>query len=400
MKSADETPPQQPAAEAAAEEAELTAELAEQWRQLLEPLTGNPWALSLAALLASFVLAKLGHLFLSVGVRAITRRTASKLDDRIVQRLQTPLVQSVVLLGLALCGRLLLASERQADFVERGLLTLFALVWIGFAFRIAGLLLHAVSRDNTRFTVLSGPAFPLFENAVKVVIFFAAAWVLIEVWGLDPTGWLASAGIMGIALGFAAQDTLANLFAGVSILADRPFKVGDYIVLDSGERGRAVNIGLRSTRLLTRDDTEVTIPNRVIGQAKIVNESGGGNEKMRVRAPVGVAYGSDIAQVRAALLVAAADCPLVETEPAPRARFRSFGDSSLNFELLFWVDQPERRGAALDDLLERIALAFAREGIAIPFPQRDVWLRTAPPHAGGDGTDDGNEDGLATERHS
>ena len=104
---------------------------------------------------------------------------------------------------------------------------------------------------------------------------------------------LAGAGVIGIAVGFAARDTLANLISGVSIVADAPYKLGDYIVLDTGERGVVSSLGIRSTRLMTRDDVEVSIPNAVIGSAKIINESGGPWEKYRIRIPVGVAYGSD-----------------------------------------------------------------------------------------------------------
>ena len=83
-------------------------------------------------------------------------------------------------------------------------------------------------------------------------------YMVLQVWSVDVTGWLASAGIVGIAVGFAAKDTLANLFSGVFILADRPYKLGDYVNLSSGERGKVTHIGIRSTRLLTRDDIEIT----------------------------------------------------------------------------------------------------------------------------------------------
>ena len=90
------------------------------------------------------------------------------------------------------------------------------------------------------------------------------------------TAWLASAGVVGIAVGFAAKDTLANLFSGVFILADAPYKIGDYIVLDAtGMRGKVTQIGLRSTRLITRDDVEVTIPNSIMGNSQVINQSGG-----------------------------------------------------------------------------------------------------------------------------
>lgn len=357
---------------------EIPARLAALWRAWWSPVTADEWLLAMGAIIAAFLCAKIVHLFLAVVVRSVTRRTKNDLDDLLVRRSETPVMQSVVLLGLAVAARLIVADEALADVVERGLSSLLALCWVVFAFRCTGAVLQAMARNPQRFKVLSGPAFPLFDNALKIILFFAGIWLIIQIWDFDATGWLASAGIIGIALGFAAQDTLSNLFAGVAILADQPYKVGDYIVLDSGERGRVNRIGLRSTRLMTRDDVEVTIPNFIMGKAKIINESGGLNERMRVRVPVGVAYGSDVALVRSALLAAAADCPYVQPEPSARVRFRQFGDSSLDFDLLVWVEQPELRGVCLDDVLERIYLRFAREGITIPFPQRDVWMRQTP----------------------
>ena len=138
---------------------------------------------------------------------------------------------------------------------------------------------------------------PMFEITIKIVLVALAGYLLLLIWGVDPTAWLASAGVIGIAVGFAARDTLANLFSGLFIVADAPYKIGDYIVLDTGERGEVTHLGIRSTRLLTRDDVEVTIPNAIIANAKIINESGGPWEKHRIRLPVGVAYGSDAKQV-------------------------------------------------------------------------------------------------------
>ena len=220
--------------------------------------------------------------------------------------------------------------------------------------------------------------FPLFDNLAKVLLFGIAVYAVISVWDLDATGWLASAGVMGLAIGFAAQDTLGNLFAGVFIIADAPFSVGDYIVLDSGERGKVAHIGLRSTRILTRDDIEITIPNAVMGKAKITNEAGGPSLKRRLRVPVGVAYGSDIDRVRELLLELAAAQELFCDQPAPRVRFRALGESSLEFELLGWIPHPELRGRAVDEVLTAIYKRFQAEGVQIPFPQRDLWVREWP----------------------
>ena len=122
---------------------------------------------------------------------------------------------------------------------------------------------------------------------------------------------MASAGVVGLAVGFAAKDTLSNLIAGVFIMADAQYKINDLIILDSGERGLVTHIGLRSTRLLTRDDIEITVPNAVMGQAKITNETGGPKPQRRLRVPVGVAYGSDIDLVREILLRVALDEKLI-----------------------------------------------------------------------------------------
>ena len=189
------------------------------------------------------------------------------------------------------------------------------------------------------------------------------------------------AGIVGLALSFAARDTLSNLFAGVSIVADAPYKTGDFIILETGERGVVTHIGLRSTRLMTRDDVEITIPNGVIGNSKIINEAGGDSQKHRIRVAVGVAYGSDIDKVIETLEAVAADHDEVCDEPAPRVRFRRFGDSSLDFELLCWIGRPVDRGRLSHDLNCAVYKAFAGNDIQIPFPQRDLHVRSMPSQA-------------------
>jgi MscS family membrane protein len=196
---------------------------------------------------------------------------------------------------------------------------------------------------------------------------------------INVTAWIASAGIVGLALSFAAQDTLSNLFAGVSIAADAPYKTGDFINLETGERGMVTHIDLRSTRILTPDDIEISIPNGVIGNSKIVNEAGGPSATHRIRIPIGVAYGSDIDQVMEVLSDIAVKHTEVCSAPEPRVRFRKFGDSSLDFELLCWISQPVDRGRLIHEINCAIYKSFATENISIPFPQRDLHVRSMPP---------------------
>jgi MscS family membrane protein len=210
-------------------------------------------------------------------------------------------------------------------------------------------------------------------RVLTLAMLFVLLWYAAAYFGLSVTAVFASAGIAGLAIAMAARETLANFFGGISILLDRPFTSGDYIILDSGERGEVVDIGLRSTRILTRDEILICIPNSVITNVKIVNESAPA-PRFRIRIKIGVAYGTDVEQVEEILMKLARENELVANNPAPRVRFRAFGDSSLDFELLCWARRPEEKGRLIHSLNKGIYNALNEADIAIPFPQRDVHL--------------------------
>lgn len=211
----------------------------------------------------------------------------------------------------------------------------------------------------------------LASLALVFVLFYQAG----SYFGLPVTAVFASAGIAGVAVALAARETLANFFGGVSIFMDRPFRAGDYIVLDSGERGEVKAVGMRSTRLLTRDDILITIPNSVITNIKIVNQSAP-KHHFRVRIKIGIAYGSDLDTVETVLLSLAENHPMVMRNPAARVRLRGFGESSINYELLVWAKCPQDRGRLIHELSRQVYRRFSEEGIEIPFPQRVVHLQS------------------------
>ncbi len=239
-------------------------------------------------------------------------------------------------------------------------------------------MLAGLSQLADRVTWLESRTLPLFDNLSKIVVFSLAIYCFLIAWDLDLSAWLASAGIMGIAVGFAAKDTLANLFGGLFVIMDAPYKIGDFINLDSGERGQVIKIGLRSTRLLTRDDIEITLSNAHIASAKVVNESGGPYEKTRVAIQVGVAYGSDVDRVREVLLEAAQSVEFVVHDPEPLVRVVEMGDSSLIFRVQGWIDEPAQRGSCIDGLNTAIYKALGQADIEIPFPQRVVHVARPP----------------------
>jgi MscS family membrane protein len=303
----------------------------------------------------------------------------SELDYEIAHYLSSPILQTTVTFSLVLA----LATLDFPGAVEHLLIkicfTMLLLLWGRAWFRATKAILQALEADRERFHLFQPRTVPLYEMGIKLLLIGLFIYFLFLVWGIDATAWVASAGIIGIAVGFAARDTLANLISGVSIVADAPYKIGDYIVLDSGERGVVSSLGIRSTRLITRDDVEVSIPNAVIGTAKIINESGGPYVRHRIQIPIGVAYDSDIDKVIEALKDIARDDEDVVDEPMPRVRIRGFEDSSIMLDLLCWIRRPADRGVVIHRLNYHLIKRFRAEQIEIPFPQRDVRLKDQKP---------------------
>ncbi len=308
----------------------------------------------------------------------LASKTKTDLDDAIFGRLNPGLFQTVFILGVAYAVRGLINNGGVDRVVWASALTLVVFIWGRFALDVGVILTRHLSLQADRFTWIESRTLPLVQFAFKVLVIAMMVYFIMSVWTIDLTTWLASAGVAGIAIGFAAKDTLANFISGIFILADAPYKVGDYINIDGTTRGEVTDIGMRSTRILTRDNIEVTVPNAVIGNAKIVNESSGPSTKMRVRIDVNVAYGSEVEQVREILMACTKDVPHVSKMPQPTVRFIAMADSSLVFQVRVYVEQPEYRGRVIDALNTRIYNALGEAGIEIPFPKSDVYVKTWP----------------------
>ncbi len=346
-----------------------------EWAAIIGP---NKYLQSIAIALAFIAIGKTAGWLLKGTVRRFTDRSETDLDDRIVSLLHRPLFMTFVLTGLAMATRRLELGD-SPEYLTLGLLRTFAIiVWYSTFHQMTTVLVQSAKRRGNSKLVQTG-MLQLLQNAIKIFLFVLAIYFLFLAWDINVTAWVASAGIIGLALSLAARDTLSNVFAGISIVMDAPYKTGDFIILDSGERGVVTMIGLRSTRLLTRDDIEITVPNGVIGNSKITNEAGGPSKKHRLRIAVSVAYGSDIDHVIATLEQVAADNDEISSSPSARVRLRAFGDSSLDFELLCWIDQPIDRGRINHDLHCAVYKAFAANEIVIPFPTRNLRVETIPP---------------------
>ena len=313
----------------------------------------------------------------------LAKSTKAQLDYQIAHYLSSPILQTAVTLSIVLA----LATLDFPGAIEHVLIkicfTVLLLLWGRAWFRATSVILQALEAERDHFRLFQPRTVPLYEMGIKLFLAGLFIYFFFIVWNIDATAWFASAGIIGIVVGFAARDTLANLISGVSIVADAPYKIGDYIVLDTGERGLVMSLGIRSTRLLTRDDVEVSIPNAVIGTAKIVNESGGPYIRHRIRIPIGVAYDSDLDKVIETLKDIAAENEKVVDAPPPRVRIRGFGDNAINLELLCWIKRPAERGIVVHRMSYEIIRRFREQHIEIPFPQRDLHVKDTPPDAGG-----------------
>ncbi len=336
---------------------------------------GDPRLQALTILVASVILATIADVLITRVIKLWVKRTRTQLDDRLIDLLHRPLFVSVVLVGAWLATTRLELAPTYEILALRLIKTVALLIWLLFGTRAGRVVLDAVAQLKGKLTFVQPRTVALLDTTLKVALWGAAIYLLCLSWGIDVSGMLVTGGVLGIVLGLAAKDSLANLFAGVSILADAPYQIGDFINLDSGERGQVTQIGLRSTRILTRDDIEVTVPNSLIANATIINESGGPWENERIRLQVGAPYGADIDRIREILLEIARADPMVLDEPKPQVRFRALGDSALNLELMGWIEEPVLRGRVLDALYSQVYKRFQAEGVEIPYPKRDVYLR-------------------------
>ncbi len=351
------------------------------WSELTTFLAENPYLEALAIVLGFIVVAYLTDRLLTGTLRRLVARSETRFDDQLIDLIHRPIFITVALIGITLVASRLGLSDSIGRAVVVFVQTALVVVWVTFAIRFSRLSLRAMSRSSRRFQIVQRSTEPVLANATAIVFFIVGVYTILAIWDVNVTGLVASAGILGLVIGLAAQDTLSNLFAGVAILSDRPYEIGDYIILDTGERGEVTRIGLRSTRLLTRDDVEITIPNGVMGASKIVNEAGGPRQ-YRIRALVGVAYGSDIDKVGDILIDVGRNHPKTLRSPEPTARFVGFGASSLDFELQTWIERPADRGLVLHDLNTEIYTRFGREDITIPFPQQDLYIKKLPDRSG------------------
>jgi len=248
-----------------------------------------------------------------------------------------------------------------------------ATIIIGVTFLVLRFIRKMIRRAVTRGKVEGNSLWTIFQ-VLRYIVWVIVIVLILETFGVKVTVILAGFAALLVGVGLGIQQVFGDLVSGIIILIEHSLKIDDVIQLEDGTVGRVTEIGFRTSKIRTRDDIAMIIPNSKFVNDRIINWSLIDN-KTRFHVNVGVAYGSDVELVTRILLEAASKNEKVAREPLPFVRFVDFGESSLDFQLFFWVSESFLVEHIKSELRYAIDAAFRSQGVTIPFPQRDVHIR-------------------------
>jgi len=350
---------------------------------LPEPLDGDV-GIFLLDVLVWLGLAVLVIIVLIPSIKLATRKTKTELDDIVLKIVRTPILVLVFTFGLV-TSLWHLDNYLPEMIIETlgtawGIIFLLVLLYLAWKLFKDILMYYGKKIAAKTETQVDDIVIPLIEKIGMVIIMMVAIMYFLGYIGIDLTMFVAGGVVVSMVLAFAAQETISNFFSGIFLMTDRPFEVGDAIILPDGDWYGVRRVGIRSTQLFRyKDATIVTIPNNKLANEKISNFSSP-KDKARIAFKIGVAYGSDPEQVKEILheVVNSSEHIVLDNDSLkPIIQFEEFGDSSLNFFVLVWVKDRsyQYRIDAKDYLNTQIYKRFNEEGIDIPFPQTTVHLK-------------------------
>ena len=336
---------------------------------------------ALAFLAGSAIVGRLVLFVLDRYVSRISRRTPTSFDDALMDAARMPLFWAIVFAGLALGLNQL--SFLPADWRETQAEWMFVPYWLiawVLIHRLANNLLQWYGREMARRTLspIDEEVIPFVRRLIIVVVAAIALIVLLSHFGVDVTALITSLGIASLAIALAAQNTLADWITGFVIILDSPFKIGDRIELLALDTwGDVQDIGLQSTRVRTRDNRMVVVPNSVIGKNLVVNHSYP-STVYRVQTHVSVGYGVDIARARQVMIDAVRAQDWVMKDERIEALFLQFGESAMIFRVRCWIEHYVETRRIMDKLNTCLYEALHEANIEMPAPEYALYHRVAP----------------------
>ena len=343
--------------------------------QIYNTIIGNPYLKSLSILIIFFIIAKIVYIIFEKVFLRLAKKTKTEIDDLIVEKIRNPINFVLLLIGIRLALVPLEFTSEYIGTVEKLIYTLIILLLTLVVVRVFNVLIDAWGTKFTKITKsdLDDQLLGLAHKFAAIVIYIVGLLVVLDYWGIAIGPFLASLGIAGLAIAFALQNTLANVFGGISLIIDKTIRVGDVIAVDD-TKGTVIDIGLRSTRIKSYDGNSIIIPNGKLVDSKVQNRVQP-NKKERVAIPFGVEYGAKVDKVKKIVLKEINKIEGVLDDPEPSVVFLEMGDSALLFKAYFWMKEYSETFGAKDKANELIYNALNKAKIGIPFPQMDVHVK-------------------------
>jgi small-conductance mechanosensitive channel len=344
-------------------------------------LGADDWINLVISLVVVLVGYGIGTLVNQVLLRWIARRTSAQAGDAIVKAIGPGLRWLIVILVLRFAtNRLTFLSAELKNTLSNiyFVLGLILSVWIIWSLID---LAHGWYRESLKETGRVGeldPVLVLLTRIARITLVVVALTILLSNFGINVTALTAALGIGGLALSLAAQDTLSDAISGFIILADRPYRVGDRIEIQGvGTWGDVVEIGLRTTRIRTRDNRMVIVPNSMIGKNQVVNYTYP-DPRYRIQTHVGIAYGTDIQTARRVIVEAVQHLEDVLPDKPVDALYLEMGESAMIFRVRWWIESYVDTRRVLDRVNTALQEALDAAGIESPYPIQNVNLQVEP----------------------
>jgi small-conductance mechanosensitive channel len=315
--------------------------------------------------------------------KKIASKTETLIDDHVAKMVERGLQISAIAWAV---WRILDVWELQR---AAGVVDAFWIAALAFPLSaFVGDVLEVVEENVVKRTesTIDDTALPMLNKVIRFIIVVLGVVLGLDRLGLNIGPLLAGAGVMGLALSLAAKDTLSNLIAGVLLILDRPFQIGDRIELwdspaETGSWGDVIEIGLRATKIRNPDNLVIVVPNNEIMRRDITNYTMSGSH-IRLRIPIAIEYDSDLDLAKELVLSAASEVMGVVEDPAPVVILRGFGPSEVKLQLRVWIEDARQRRAIADEITGKVVEVFAAAGVGMPYPKRDVYLHHVTPPAG------------------
>lgn len=336
----------------------------------------HPWVFFAVMVAAAVLLSQLIGWVFRAGLKVAAKKTRNSIDDIIVSNVHQP-ISWLVFTGLLYLAFAPLEFSESVALLIRNLLNTLNIT-------AAAWLIHRVSKAfftiwhetvaHRTESIVDDTFLPILSKFVIAVIWICALLATLAAWGLEIGPFLAGLGLAGIAIGFAVQDSLKNIFGGVSLAFDRAYKIGDKIQLGDGTVGVVHDMTLRSSQIRTYDGDLIMVPNGKIANENIYTYAQP-HHQTRVQVDFGVVYGSDVDKVKKVVRKAIDKMEGVMEEPEPVVHFMDMADFALTMRAYFWVPDYNDGFAKKREATQLIYEALNNAKVSIPFPTRTVYLK-------------------------